>query len=407
MRDLVELLDRPGITSSAGDMRNFHFLNHRDPSDRGFLAAVATTMHPTAKIIPDPAIGGVYLEDSYSGVAAAIQKMEEELDEPTKQVLLRVKVYEIDLKNDGTIGLDFHAWKNGPGRNLFAAGYFAEHHKTFDREALGIDGAGDQIFSGGPDTYGMPGRRLGGDGRNGAFHLDVPSSYFDYLVTKGRARVLTEPRIMVRNRQPAFFSTGEQILYYRVRNGPSDLAGVRPEGLPLDPLGDDARYPDNRTVTGTLTPRGILSVANAGVSVEVEPTIAQNVVNLDLKVSVVSQLGFDDAGVPMLSHRDVDTEIHVRPGEEYILGGMTRTRAIQTTSKVPVLGSIPVLGWLFGGEDTITQKTMMVMAVSAEVVDDYQGLGERESDVIERVETPGMSRIDLPEAASKRMKDEG
>jgi type II secretory pathway component GspD/PulD (secretin) len=207
--------------------------------------------------------------------------------------------------------------------------------------------------------------------------------------------VLTQPRVTVLDGETGEFTTGEQILYYRVRNGASPVAGAREPGVPIDPLGVSDLYPDNRTVTGALVGREI-GVARNGVDLEVTPTVAQNTILLDLQITLASQLGYDDAGAPKMSSRGVVTEINALPGEEYLIGGMTRTRTIQATRKIPILGSLPVIGWLFGGEITTTQKTMVAIAITADVVDNYSGLSADENSTINSVESEGMNSIPMP-----------
>ncbi len=379
IRELASVVDRPGLTSSSGSERAYITLNHRDPEDIADLVAAYLT--GSGKVVADPATGSVFIEDAPSGIKYAQDTIPVDLDHPTQQIVLRAKIYEIDLNNDGTIGLDFHAWKNGPGRNLFSAGAYGERfHSNISSDI-------DRVTNPGVDVNSLPGNRFHNSGFNGAYFYDVPSAYFDYLVSKGRARVLTAPSATVLNTETASFSTGEEILYYKVQsvNNP----GVRDE--PLDPYGEDGSFPDNRTLVGSTIER-----ADAGVSLEVTPVIGEESINMDLEISIVSQLGFDDTGVPMLSEREVCTEIRATPGSEYIIGGMNRTRSIQTTRKVPILGSIPVLGWLFGGEITTAKQTMLTMVVTAEVVDDFSGLNYDEDNTIDAVETVGMNAVALP-----------
>jgi type II secretory pathway component GspD/PulD (secretin) len=254
---------------------------------------------------------------------------------------------------------------------------------------------GSPVVDAGANVFGLPGRRMNTDGYNIAYMYNFTTAFFDYLVSKGRAKVMTQPCVTVLDSETGEFVTGEQILYYRVQHGAAPAAGAREPGTPIDPLGVSDLYPDNRTVTGSLMDREI-GVAHNGVTLEVTPVVAENAILLDLNISLASQLGYDDTGAPKLSSREVTTEINATPGQEYLIGGMTRTRSIQTTAKIPVLGSLPVIGWLFGKEITTTQKTMIAIALSADVVDNYSGLGADENSTINAVESEGMDSIPLP-----------
>ena len=397
LTELVSLIDREGLTSSSGSKKAYVRLKHRNPSDIGFLNAVGANLTDTGKLRPDAATGALYIEDAPSGTDAAVALLEE-IDAPTKQVILRCKIYEIDVVNDGTMGLDFHAWKNGPGRNLFALQAGAEYFFV-DRSA----GFADQFFQPGLDVHSLQKEKIKNYTYGEAYFYNLPSAYFDYLVSKGKARILTAPRATVMNTEVASFSTGEEILYYRVANGPTDLGGVRPVGVVLNPNGDDIRFPDNRSVNGDTLSRVVTDVVEAGVFLELRPVIADGdgsgeTVNLDVAVAAVSQLGFDDAGVPMLSSRDVNTRIRATAGKEYLIGGLTRTRRIQTTRKVPILGSLPIIGYLFGGEITTNKKTMLAISITAEVIGDDNRMNDEESEVIRAVNNEKtMEDVKLPE----------
>lgn len=395
LTELVNLLDRPGLTTSSGSKKVYIRLKHRDPGDPGFMGVIRVLMTGDTKVLSDRPTGAIFVSDAPSGYQGVVNFIDR-VDVATPQVLVRAKVYEIDLTNDGTIGLDFHAWKNGPGRNLFAFGAFSEGFRTNPLSTNGVDGVGNPIISPGANVFGLPGHRLSNSGRNYAYFYDVPSAFFDFLVTKGRARVLTAPRAAVMHGETAHFSLMDEILFYRVQSGPSALAGVRPDGLPLDPFGDNVNFPDNRTLSGDLIPRIVPDVAEVGIEFDVTPQVGSKSINLDVDVTIVSQLGFDDSGIPMLSSRDVGSEFRVFPNQEYIIGGLTWTRSIQTTRKIPFLGSIPVLGWLFGSEITTQKKTMVVMALETQVVEDFSGMGIEELSVVDAVKDGAMASVALP-----------
>jgi len=92
---------------------------------------------------------------------------------------------------------------------------------------------------------------------------------------------------------------------------------------------------------------------------------------------VVSHTGFDETGKPLLASRAYgledpdDVELRVKDGEEVILGGYNRQMLVQQTSKVPILGSIPVIGWLFGGEENLAKRRELVVVLRAQTLRDY------------------------------------
>ncbi|MCA9285844.1 MAG: hypothetical protein KDA22_11545, partial [Phycisphaerales bacterium] len=284
--ELMALIDRPKLTSSSGTERICYRLRHRDAEDPGAIAVAAMEGTPTAVLIPDTQINGWFVEDSPSAIGRIADAVINKYDVPTPQAEARVTVYEIDTHDDGQLGLDYVAWKNGPGRNLFALGAFAEKEKI---STLG-GGSGALVYHSGKGTFGLPAREFESTGRNGAYMFDVPSAYFDFLVARGKARVLTNAKLCALNGTTSLLEVGEDILYYKESHAPDLRAGSRLQ--PLDPFGDlnqvfdtaaageltdtlgvtIADHPDNRTVVPTTMSRS-LGAASAGFFFQYTPTI--------------------------------------------------------------------------------------------------------------------------------------
>jgi type II secretory pathway component GspD/PulD (secretin) len=403
--NLMATLDRPGLNSSGDDHYKYVRLKHRAADDVGLLWAVWGDASHSASSPPggsrasdmvftcDLETNALFVQGPMS-MADRAEAVAQSLDTPLPQVLVEGTVYEIDLNNDGAIGFDYYAWKNGPGRNLFAAGAFAEYEKV-DRLQGGVN-----LYDSGVNTFGLPKHRFSNRGANAAYRLDVSSAYFDFLIANGAARVVTSGRILSKiptlyksglsafgqadfdpdndrpglTGVPAEFRANEEILYYQVVTGPTARAGARSPGQALDPYGDDVTYPDNRVVLGKTAPlraggtkindRAIAAV-DVGTLLQVTPRIASENLSLGLALEVSSLLGFDGAGSPRISARRVKSDVRVRDGEEVVFGGMERTLRSQSSRKFPLLGSIPVLGWAFGGEFSSVKKTVVVTVVRA------------------------------------------
>lgn len=407
---LMAQIDRAGLTSSAGSKDVYYRMKHRDVRDPDFAAAFQNYGTGFGDFIPDVETNSIYLKEAPSSSDNILLGLDV-MDKPRAQVRVEASLYEVDIDDDATLGLDFHAWKNGPGRNLFAAGAFYERGKISRLSGPGAT----PVIDPGPGTAGLPGRRFRAKGRNAAYLLDVPSAFFDFLAVKGKARVLTRTNLSVLNTETARIRAGDEILYYHVQTTSVPNAGIRPAGLPLDPFGaGDAvdpsttqvgetrttgtatilgqpspvdittqtftivpgvgsdRFPDNRTVTGKTVPR-TLEAVDTGVFLEVRPIIGRKEgeemrpVRLKADYAVVNLIGFQDDGLPILDNRDLSAEVELREGEEAVLGGLVRERRVKATRKVPLLGSIPILGYLFGGEITQIQRSLVVVTLAPRV----------------------------------------
>jgi len=288
------------------------------------------------------------------------------LDAPPYQVMIETTVYEIYVDNESKIGLDYIQWKNGPGRQLFTMGAFYESARLNSFDPGDYSGDAPALFQSG----------FRGKGHNYSWFLDVPSAFFDYLVAKGKARVMCAAKLAARNHSIALLTSRETLLYYRSfpDNSPTVLRGHGPDS------------PDSRTEEANTVDREDdaeygwddewtnLSGFDYGLALEIHPIVAENEINLDILVEVINHVGFDTVGRPVLNARGVDTEVRCRDGQEVILGGLTRELFVQRSDKIPFLGSLPVVGWLFGGEGDQTERRQVVIVLTPHIIDDFSAM---------------------------------
>ncbi|MCX7014822.1 MAG: hypothetical protein NTW86_20115 [Candidatus Sumerlaeota bacterium] len=459
---LMKEIDKPNLTTSTGVAKTYRLLKHRSVADPEHIDTLtAYGQKGSFKAVTDPQTNAVYLEDTPVAQEDLLKMYNEQFDVPTPEVACEVTIYEVNVSNDGALGLDFAAWKNGPGRNLFALGGFTEYeteHNMGESISGGpLDGGGylnpSPLYDSGSNLLGLPGHRMSSNGYNVAYYYQVPSAYFDYLTVKGKAQVVGKTRLAVLNAHQGSISTGEQILFYLTQNGPAPTGGLRPPDYPLDPLNKASRgdqmlraditpntqyaiplqqinvpntnltlpwlvrndrlvngpiYPDNRTVVGQQTARAVggqslqgftydratgqtvalnrnIGAAEAGVFLDVIPVIADDKITFDLAYSVVTLTGFDAEGRPQLASRADKGQVQVKDGSELLLGGITRDARVQKTQKVPILGSIPVLGYWFGGEVTTAQKSMVVIVMKNTVVKNFNTVQGEDADLLAKV----------------------
>ncbi|MFP4057344.1 MAG: type II secretion system protein GspD [Candidatus Brocadiia bacterium] len=364
---LMATIDREGLTSSSGEKFFYFRPRHRHVEDTGFTDLVKALRGNSGDAEADEE-ANMFLVYAAPSKIRDLQKYLPLFDVRPPQVMVEVTLYEVTVDNESKIGLDYVAWKNGPGRNLFAAGLFAEREYIIEQQ-----GADPLHNTGTGGTFGLPGHGFRAKGSNAAWFLDVPSAFFDYLVVKGKARVMTSAKLATRNLVPAALAAGDTILYYHSRTGSIPDGGVRAAGRPVDPRGEDGDFPDNRSVVGTQADRELTGDL-AGVGLAITPIIAENEIDLEIEVGLVSHTGFDDEGVPQLSEREVVSHVRLRDGQEVVLGGYSRQVFVQRADRMPFLGKLPLLGYAFGGEGNTTERRQLVLVLSPHVIQDASAM---------------------------------
>ncbi|HKC60675.1 MAG TPA: type II secretion system secretin GspD [Myxococcales bacterium] len=83
---------------------------------------------------------------------------------------------------------------------------------------------------------------------------------------------------------------------------------------------------------------------------------------------------------PTTSKRSAKTTVVVKDQETVVLGGLIQERTVKGVSKVPFLGSLPILGWFFRSEDTTRTKTNLLLFLTPYIIrdqSDYRRIFER------------------------------
>ena len=364
---LVAKLDRPGQTTLNKWKRTYLPTKHRSVVDEDFINTLFSNYGAPDFFTIDPETNCILSVGAPSNVDAIAGGLEV-LDHATPQARVEVAVYEVALQNDTAVGLDYMAWKNGPGRNLFAVGAFAEHGRVEQ-----VNGNTELVIGDQSGLLGLPGQRAQSYGSNVAYRLNVSSAYFDYLASKGKARVVNKASVAAMSDTTFEVKSVDRVLFTETHVG--EGSGVREPNEPLDPEGSNPEFPDNRTV--------VMSEEEVGITVHGHIWLADegNIV-AEVENEVANLSGFSGSGHPIVSHQDYKTEVTVEPGSETVIGGLIRQRTIESSSKVPVLGSIPVLGWFFGGEKDIVQKSLVTVILRADRFSDFSGMTPFDSDVI-------------------------
>ncbi len=115
----------------------------------------------------------------------------------------------------------------------------------------------------------------------------------------------------------------------------------------------------------------ITELKKIGIELRVTPYINQgSSITLDLhpQVSDLASQASDASGI-IINTSEADTRVMVRDGETVAIGGMIRQNETETERRVPVLGSLPIVGGVFRSTSTTESKRELIIFVTPRIVE--------------------------------------
>jgi len=170
-----------------------------------------------------------------------------------------------------------------------------------------------------------------------------------FLDTQGDVSSVSNPKVLTLNNQPALITAGTEYFYKILST--QTLAGGN---------------------TGTQSQNEDIQSVFAGVLLDITPEISDNdIVTLKINPSLSEAVddSFQDTKnsdrtmPPDLQRRQLSSVVTVKDGTRIILGGLINTRKSKNIHKVPILGDIPIISYLFKWEENIkiTQELVIIM----------------------------------------------
>ena len=156
----------------------------------------------------------------------------------------------------------------------------------------------------------------------------------------GSSKNIASPRVMTANSTEATIATGVQIPY--------------------------------QTTSGTLGTT--TTFAQANLSLKVTPQITpDDHINLKVEVNNDTQGAMTTAG-PIIDTNKITTQVLVENGGTVVIGGVYTLDQSDATSKVPLLGDLPGIGWLFKTQTKTEAKKELLIFITPKILKDSLNL---------------------------------
>ncbi len=273
---------------------------------------------------------------------AEIQKfLDEIMTSARRQVLIEATIVEISLSDQYQAGVDWH--------RISGSFSYSQNTPVNGQTVVGqIDPAPFYTFK-----YADPTSKIGDIAA--ALHL---------LEQFGNVRVLSSPKLMALNNQPALLRVVDNVPYFEIQAKPNVISAS-----------------DNKNVNVTYTYASTVRTVPEGIIVALTPQISENdMVMLNIRPTVTRIIGhvedpnpiLKDAkvpnSIPKLQIREVETVLRLQNAEIAVIGGLMQDSSNQGKTGLPVLSELPVIGDAFSYRNDNHRKTELAIFLRPTVV---------------------------------------
>ena len=345
---------RPGATTNGGRPGQPGAAIAPTPVPAGDLGAALEG--PVRVVNDDPTNSLIVMSSGRDYLA--IKDVIRRLDQPRRQIFIEALILEVTLNKELDIGTSSHGGlpvSNGDA--LVLGGVQTSTLKSLQVASLA-------------SLTGLIGGLVGSPLTSSQTFLgtSIPSYavLFQALATQDNTNILSAPHIIAIDNEKAEFSVGNNIPYQAgLSFGGLPSAGAGGATSPLGSIGQNIQR-EKLTLDLNVTPH---ISSNDAVRLEIE----QNTKDLGGKDP---QLG------PTWTERKLKTQVVVHDQESVVIGGLIQEREAFNVTKVPLLGDIPLLGYLFKYTTKAKKKTNLLILLTPYIIKDQldlQNIRERKT----------------------------
>lgn len=305
------------------------------PPPAGTAAGSGQTFSPgpapsRVRIVPNPLDNALIIQADAQQYQD-ILKLLKDLDIPPRQILLEARIYSVVLSGS------------------FVSGVSAQFQK--------VSGANRQLLgsltsAGGAATAALSFGALVGQSRELLAFLNLSEN-------ASRVHVLSEPSLIATDSIPATITVGSQV--------PVETSAAT-------------------TVAGATTTTTGISSHNTGVTMQVNARVnPSGVVTLIINQEVSKPSGDTTSLTPSFDQQVVQTQITVQDGDTIAIGGIISESNTSSSSGIPGLNRLPVIGGLFGNKNYSHDRTELIIFMTPRVIFDESDLIEASNELKDRV----------------------
>ncbi|GMT41863.1 MAG: pilus (MSHA type) biogenesis protein MshL [bacterium] len=292
-------------------------------------AQVRELLSKEGKLVISKLAGVIFVTDFHPNVAR-VERFINILNQAIyRQVEIQVRIFEVTLNEESSLGMDWtQAVNEGAGASVSSSNVIVNPFGgTLAKKSTAVL------------SYGV----LGGYNFN---------AMVQFMKEHGDIKIVSQPRVRVLNNQPALIKVGTERPFFQATSTPVAGGGVATVTV--------TEYVQYVTIGVVLSVTAQIS-EDRKIMLDVTPIITR------LIDSVTSKFG---STAPVMDVKQSSTLVRLNDGEMVVIGGLIQDVETKTERKIPLLGDIPILGYLFKSQYSAKTKRELVVFLTPTIVKD-------------------------------------
>lgn len=309
MEQMIKEMDAPVATEAFK-------LNYAKPE--AIAAALGDVVTKNISAIKADARSSQVIVTDYVSNLKKVRAMVAGLDERTKEVRIDAKIMQVNLNDKTSLGID---WEYVLNKKIDIKGMFGQVIST----------------TGNKWTIGSAALKETNDYR----------AVIEALESVGETKILSSPRLTVANNESAKILVGSKQVYVTTSAVQSQTTTETAESVYFVDVGVKL------FVTPTISHDGFISM-------KVRPEVSSVIQNYKTASGNI---------IPIVETSEAETTVLAQDGATIIIGGLMKDEKITSVNKIPIIGDIPFLGYLFRNSVDEIKKTELVIFLTCRIVD--------------------------------------
>jgi general secretion pathway protein D len=379
--DLVKVLTAlPGNKKSGDTDNKITQPKAEEPPKTGQLPASAKTEQPKSttaisgqisadiKITADPETNTLIVIASQEEYMA-LEEVIKQLDIPRRMVYLEALIMEVSVDKQFDIGAEWGGLGSFHDETgTLGSGFSKNNFSMINGIAKGTAG----MTSGATLGILKKGVKIGGT------YFPNIGAIVNAYQTDSDINIIATPQILTTDNKEASITVGENVPYITSKN----------------------------TTTGSTQDYTNYEYKDVGTTLKITPQISQaDLLRLAISVEVTRLKSEAGVATPTTYKRNASTTVVVHNQEIVVIGGMIGQDDTSSNYKVPLLGDVPVLGWLFKTHESIGRKTNMFIFLAPRIVDSAPELADLYYKKRDKMESVKENSGQVPEQLLKTGQD--